>query len=194
MSATRNPKRASGLDAYYTPPEVAFRLIDLLSIRPGDWLLEPSAGGGAFVQAARAAGANVTAVDLDPGACGLMLADEYAVGDFLTWQPKRTYRWIAGNPPFSGAEAHVRRALAMKPISGVAFLLRLAFLETVEREAFWREHPPSDVWVFCRRPSFTGNNRTDSAAYAWFIWRTGTRPEPRIRWLWSTPEDDSTTP
>lgn len=79
--------------------------------------------------------------------------------------------WIVGNPPFTGAEAHVRMALREASV-GVAFLLRLAFLESAARIPFWREHPAADVHVLSRRPSFTGSG-TDSAAYGWFVWRRG---------------------
>lgn len=179
--------RRRHLDAYYTPPELAERLAATLFLKAGDWVLEPHAGGGAFVQAARSAGAQVHAVDIDPAAAGLALADEQTVGDFLCWEPRRPYRWIIGNPPFSAAEAHVRRALALAPRSGVAFLLRLAFLESVQREALWRAHPPAEVMVLCRRPSFTGGG-TDATAYGWFIWRTNACASPRLSWLGSDPE------
>ena len=64
---------------------------------------------------------------------------------------------------------------------GCAFLLRLAFLESVKRRPFWEQHPPAAVYVFTRRPSFTGG-RTDSAAYGWFIWCAHYGP-PVLRWL-----------
>jgi hypothetical protein len=38
-------------DAYFTTPELAQALVDTLDILPGDEVLEPHAGGGAFVEA-----------------------------------------------------------------------------------------------------------------------------------------------
>ena len=77
--------------------------------------------------------------------------------------------WVVGNPPFNEAEAHVRMALDTAQV-GVAFLLRLAFLEGAKRRAFWTQHPAASVHVLVSRPSFTGG-ATDSAAYGFFVWR-----------------------
>jgi hypothetical protein len=75
--------------------------------------------------------------------------------------------WIVGNPPYNQAEAHIRRALGLS--GQVAFLLRLAMLESRARVDLWRKHPARKVWVLAERPSFT-NGKTDSAAYGWFWW------------------------
>jgi hypothetical protein len=48
-------------------------------------------------------------------------------------------------------------------------LLRLAFLESRRRVAFWRANPLARLYVLARRPSFVGTG-TDMAAYAWFGW------------------------
>ena len=52
----------------------------------------------------------------------------------------------------------------------MAFLLRLAFLESAKRIPFWNEHPCRKVFVLSSRPSFTGDGRHDSAAYGFFWW------------------------
>lgn len=168
------------LGAYYTPDGVAVSCIDTLGDLRGLMAWEPHAGGGAFVRALRKAGCSeVMASDVDP-ACG------WLIGDFLSFPaPLGDTDWIVGNPPYSEAEAHVRRALDLQPRRGAAFLLRLAFLESEKRAAFWREHRPSAVYVLTRRPSFTGGG-TDSAAYGWFIWRNQVRKsdsETTLGWI-----------
>jgi len=94
------------------------------------------------------------------------------VMDFLDYKPGAGVapNWVVGNPPYLAAEAHIRHALRLAP--NVAFLLRLGFLESAKRLSFWGQHPPSEVHVLAQRPSFTGKG-TDSAAYGWFVWRTG---------------------
>ena len=166
MTLPRRP-----LDAYYTPPALALRLVGVAQIEPGESVLEPHAGGGAFVSALLASGLTVSALDVNPDAPGLALVPEERrfVGDFLTH--KHEYDWVIGNPPYSDAEAHVRHALSIARV-GVAFLLRLAFLESASREAFWKQYPATDVHVLSRRPSFTGGG-TDNCAYGWFIWVWG---------------------
>ena len=62
----------------------------------------------------------------------------------------------------------------------VAFLLRLAFLESRERFAFWQDHPCQRIYVLSERPSFTGGG-TDSCPYGFFIWdkwHTAPRVDP----------------
>lgn len=187
MSSTLRPVR-SGLDAYYTPDSVARDCIATLGNLRGLLAWEPHAGGGAFVRALVSAGAVVTASDIafDAGVAGEGLwpgVGCHLRSDFLTttWSAD----WIVGNPPFNDAEAHVRHALSIARV-GVGFLLRLAFLESVKRAPLWAEHPPAEVHVFSKRPSFMGG-ATDSAAYGWFVWRRGYRGEPVLRWLQEAP-------
>lgn len=171
-------------DAYYTPDDLAAKLVYLLSARllPGCRVLEPSAGGGAFVRALWPYEhiSGIHALDVDPDAPALSVSvperwwQPYTTQceDFLRLPyPVQKPHWVIGNPPFENAEAHVRHALRMSQ-HGVAFLLRLAFLESVKREAFWEEHPCSDIVVLNKRPCFTGNGKTDSCAYGFFIWNT----------------------
>lgn len=82
---------------------------------------------------------------------------------------------VIGNPPYRLAEGFARLALGLvHPGGRVVFLLRLAFLESQKRgDLLWQEYPPESVFVCTDRPSFTGNGRTDSTAYAVFVWRKG---------------------
>jgi len=86
-----------------------------------------------------------------------------------------SYELIMGNPPFSLAEDFVRKGWELLAERGVMlYLLRLAFLEGQDRaENLWKELPPSSVQVLGRRPSFTGDRKTDATAYAIFIWSKG---------------------
>ncbi len=89
--------------------------------------------------------------------------------------PKLDHRQPA-HPP---ALEHVERALEIafadrtKP-GGVAFLLRLAFVESEARRAFWRKWPVTELHILSKRPSFTGG-KTNSCAYAFFVWHAGER-------------------
>ena len=170
-------------DAYYTPDALATALVAKLNA-DGFWsgghVLEPSAGGGAFVRAAAAIKPHpqtITAIDIDPVANDRLRRSDTparvvhqdfrdAVGE---------YELIVGNPPFSAAQEHTELALSRRSEAGtVAFLLRLAFLETQGRAQFWRDNPASKVYVLSERPSFTGG-KTDSCAYGFFVWQRGWR-------------------
>lgn len=164
--------------AYYTPDDLAVALVDLLPIEVGTPALEPHAGGGAFVRALnKESGSRIHAMDSDIQAEGLtwVRRERAFVGDFLTDEPPwQAPQWIVGNPPYGPdkgiAEAHIRRALnVVAPGGSVAFLLRLAMLESAGRAALWRQYPCRKIWVLTERPSFTGSG-TDATAYGWFWW------------------------
>ena len=52
----------------------------------------------------------------------------------------------------------------------VAVLLRLAFLESRQRHAWWQDHPVDALYVLSQRPSFTGRG-TDATSYGVFVYR-----------------------
>jgi hypothetical protein len=155
------------LDAYYTPDALASFLVNLLPIHGNDLVLEPSAGGGAFVKALLHKTNQVVAIDLNPDAPGLKMVGS-AVCDFLDVLPPNPPDWIIGNPPYFNASEHVEHALNCTD-RHVGFLLRLAFLESKRRAAFWKKNPCRKVFVLSERPSFTGG-RTDNSAYGFFWW------------------------
>lgn len=77
--------------------------------------------------------------------------------------------------PVSDAEAFVRQSLIQVVRGGlVFFLLRSAFLESQKRAAeLWKTYCPERVSALAKRPSFTGDGKTDATAYAMFLWRRG---------------------
>lgn len=203
-SANRKPdsERVAG-DQYFTPDAVAEALVALLPVSGEGWpytrgtvCLEPHVGGGAFARALGRRHTYVVGLDIAEGSAFHDCSGAGYLGDFLTdtpWSPDEAPVWIVGNPPYRNAEAHIRRALA---VTGrhVAFLLRLAILETAGRAALWRDHPPRKVWVLQERPSFTGGG-TDSAAYAFVWWDQEYRGEPALGWVsWRNPATTDTTP
>ncbi len=172
-------------DFYETPPWVTAAVLPELPL-DGAELLEPAAGEGAILRAVYGRPARVAAIELDPTRAARIeregLAHACTAGDFLTGaalgvvQGARRPTLVLTNPPFSHAEAFVRRAIdVVAPGGTVAMLLRLAFLEGQARARLHRQYP-SDVFVLPRRPSFRrGHNRTitDRWAYAWFVWGPG---------------------
>lgn len=84
--------------------------------------------------------------------------------------------------PRADAEAFVRWAFGhIHPYGYIVYLLRLAFLEGGERgRGIWSERKLSNVDVLSSRPSFTGNGKTDSTAYASFMWKGVDDYKPRV--------------
>lgn len=183
-SAPKGLRRAS--DRYFTPDPLARFLVGLTpELEQARRVLEPSCGDGAFLEAVRSSGYDrgLYGLDLEPGDRAVERGEagawSVARRDFLAEDVSglRTpggFDLVIGNPPYSLAEAFVRRSLELVKVGGsVAFLLRLSFLESRGRLGLWSAHPLNRVHVLAERPSFTEDGRTDSAAYAWFVWRRG---------------------
>ncbi len=190
------------LGRYYTPDEVAQKIVALpavqraLDVEVMPQVLEPSAGGGAFVRALQALARPpaITAIDIDPEA-PTMRGQDWASREGPYYLPLRQdfaapipgdprFDLAIGNPPFGAAERHIRRAHeAVRDGGTIVLLLRLAMLESRKRRDLWRDCPLSEVHVLEARPSFTGGG-TDSAAYAAFVWRPGSAPvAPTLGWI-----------
>jgi hypothetical protein len=80
---------------------------------------------------------------------------------------------VIGNPPYTLAEAFVRKALEWRHCRmnkcRIYTLLRLSFLEpTQTRRELLGAYCP-DVLILPRRPAFDGRG-TDSITSAWFCW------------------------
>lgn len=78
------------------------------------------------------------------------------------------------NPPFSKALDFVVRAIdwSKQHRADAAVLLRLGWMAGQKRKAIHVANP-SDVFVLSKRPSFTGDSKTDGTEYAWFVWGPG---------------------
>ncbi len=128
-------------------------------------IFEPCAGDGAIVDPLRRRGYRVTTNDLDPVRQADFNADATQPDLWQHISPD----WTITNPPFSHAEAILRRALDTSRV-GVAFLLRLSFLEpTRSRGPLLVANPPTSLIVLPRH-SFTGDGKTDSVTCAWMVW------------------------
>ncbi len=191
----------SALDFYATPQALAsaicLRIAKVLS--PG-LVVEPSAGCGPFVRAARNTwpNARVVAVDVDEGkskvleAAGahfIILEDWKLVAahDIIVAIAERASPvLVVGNPPYREAEEHIQAALSwMSPGDELFFLLRINFLGSRSRLAFWAGTPLVEMMPVVPRPSFTVRG-ADATEYAVFRWKSGhqgpARISPPIMW------------
>lgn len=142
-------------DAYPTPkPHILAVLREMPdTVLAGNGLLDPCCGTGSVLEVARDFGLiDIQGIELQPE-----LADTARGQGFpVTTADALTVEWpkvdlIVTNPPYSLAEALLRKALASA--TTVSFLLRLGFLASDERTSFFAEHGMPDVAVV-KRPSF----------------------------------------
>lgn len=105
--------------AYYPSPlKVVQAILQASSTIDGSsYVLEPSAGTGSIVRAALETGANVCAVEVDPGRAAALSAIRHPrlnvlPGNFLAMEPEPVFTHVLMNPPFYGTHwmAHVMRA------------------------------------------------------------------------------------
>ncbi len=130
---------------FATPPGLAAELVRRSGARPGSRLLEPSAGEGAIVLAALAAGARVAAMEIDPlrFATLFTLADDPTrllcqAGDFLAQNLLPNFDQVVMNPPFAPRRTdvfHVRHALgSLRPGGRLVAVMSAGTLFRADRE------------------------------------------------------------
>ncbi|MCU0547267.1 MAG: SAM-dependent methyltransferase [Oscillatoriaceae cyanobacterium Prado104] len=159
-------------DFYPTPKLLTKQLIDRIPIHLSDSIFEPCAGDGAIVHFLQQLGYSIEGNDIDP-----QFGWNYDLGDATKdmWVSLRTRPdWVITNPPFD--RAHLILPLAYECATvGVAFLLRLTYLEPAGNRGEWlRSQSPnfSNLIIFGQpRPSFTNNGKVDSCTVAWMVWR-----------------------
>jgi hypothetical protein len=165
-------------DFYPTPPEATEMLLATEKFTGPIW--EPACGDGAMSRVFEAAGYPVISSDLVDRGYG-----ETRI-DFLMEQELRAPN-IVTNPPFKLAVPFVRHSLSLGAIK-VAMLLKIAFLEGVERAALFRASPLARVHVFSKRVTFRNASRGEvngsgMMAFAWFVWDREHSGAPQLGWL-----------
>lgn len=177
-------------DFYATPAWVTRALLRDIP----DWTptLDPCCGEGAIIQVCRdERGRAPCGIEVDPmraavaATTGPLAALTVAsfLGDGLT-APWNDHHVIM-NPPFGDAFAWVQKA-GSEAASACVFL-RLAFLASQRRAAWWRAHPPRFIGVLSKRPSFA-HGKTDATDYAWIGWGAALGDWQGCRIAWLAPE------
>ncbi len=177
LRAVTRTKRRKG-DFYETPAWAVDVIIPHLPFATASLVVDAGAGNGAIAAAISNAFPNleVLGVEKQPelvtqARARELFACEFIESNFETWQSDRSSPDIViMNPPYSRAIEFIRRAQQIVKRGGVvAALLRVGFLASSKRQDFHTKHP-SRVHVLDKRPSFTGDGKTDASDYAWFVW------------------------
>jgi hypothetical protein len=175
-SATRAER---GDDTYPTPPAAVHALLTVEQFPDPIW--EPAAGPGGIVQVLRETGHQVVATTITDQGC----ADCRGGVDFLEQReapPGVTA--ILTNPPFSLAADFVRHGLTLVP--RVAMLLRLAFLESIDRTDIIEGGQLARIYAFrnrlpmMHRDGWTGPKAGNAHAYGWFVWEVDHNGPPTL--------------
>jgi protein-L-isoaspartate O-methyltransferase len=138
LTHSRRSEEQVALDQFSTPPQLAAMAVLAAQVRPGDRVLEPSAGTGLLAVVAEACGATLTINEIAPGRAALL--------DSLFAQVSRTrhdgrhladllpdagaFDVVLINPPFSDLTAHLAAALKSLADGGrMAAIVPLAALD-----------------------------------------------------------------
>ncbi|MBL4693555.1 MAG: hypothetical protein JKY92_09535 [Magnetovibrio sp.] len=164
-------------DFYPTPTWATRALLDYETFSDDIW--ECACGDGAMSEVLKKYGNNVVSTDLHDRGYGT------AGIDFIK-EPRLSDN-IVTNPPYNLAGEFVIAGL-QKSQKKFALLLRLAFLEGIERnKKIFTPMPPSRIWVFSERITFypKGAERKGSGttAYAWFIWDKQSSDIGKLGWI-----------
>ncbi len=151
MSATNRGAIRIQSDFYPTPESAFEPLIPYLP--KGKYIWEPASGDGRLIRWMVEAGLEAGGNDLNSGY------------DFLA--DTEISDCIVTNPPYSSAMEFA--AHAVLHADEVFLLLRINFLGSKKRKAWFQANEPSALFVLSQRPSFTGSG-TDATEYAWYYW------------------------
>lgn len=175
-----------GLDAYFSPFEAVWPLIDLEAEFIPKSIWEPCAGNGRIVRPFLQSGYDVLASDL----AGYHVRDlDIQIGvDYLLAKKPKHVRGIVTNPPYKLAAEFIAKAIQEVPYS--AWLLRLNFLEAERRMGFFKENPPARVLIpsqrlpMMHRLDYDGPKATSNTCHAWFIWDEDTPENQKRKFDW----------
>lgn len=147
-------------DFYPTPPEVTVALLDFLRLPENTVIWEPAAGEGDMAGVLQTYFETVYTTDILDGT------------DFLKSSIDAA-DWIVTNPPFSLAEAFIRRAAELgKPF---AFLVKAQFWHAKRRLSLFDEFPPSYILPLTWRPDFffkDDHGGSPLMDVMWCVWLT----------------------
>ena len=119
LTHTRRSEEQVALDQFSTPPELSALAVAAAQIRPGDRVLEPSAGTGLLAIVAEACGAVLDLNELAPGRAEILdrlfpgasrtRHDAVLLKDVLPGSG--SFHAVIANPPFQQLEGHLHAAL-----------------------------------------------------------------------------------
>ena len=161
-------------DLYPTPPDMTQALLDAINLGNGKppgrslCILEPCCGEGHIARVLKANGHHVTARDIDHTGYGTGGMEYLATPELSGTEYE--FEAVITNPPFSLAEAIIRRALRDAPI--VAMLLSNNYWHAASRSTLFESRPPVLVLAPLWRPAFLAEERGNSPLMnvIWTVW------------------------
>ena len=174
-----DPENREKDDFYPTPPYATEQLLEREKFMGSIW--EPACGDGAISDVLKQAGYFVESTDLVDRGYGTPRVD--FLMEYAALAPN-----VVTNPPYKYACDFARKALDLST-GKVAFLVRLQFLESIERRKLFSEYPPSRVWCFSERLTMqrgrqaTDKDATGMVAFIWIVWDKAHTGPTELGWI-----------
>lgn len=179
-----------GRDFYPTPADLCRAALDLIEDTLPSSVLDPGAGTGAWGWAVQDKWPDVWLAGVDKHFGNPGPYNKWWMADFTQWGYGQQFDVVVGNPPFSLSQPFIEQALRyLKPGGELLFLLPLNFLASQTRNFYWwKSQPLWRVYVMGRRPSFSGDGKTDAYEYALYHFVKGYKGQARIIFGWDWKE------
>lgn len=168
-------------DYYATDPKALELLLELEQF--DNVILEPACGEGHLSKLLIRKGYAVASRDLIDRGYGY-------TQDFLSDDVKEWNGDIITNPPYKCAKQFIEKALNIIPEGHkVAMLLRIQFLEGVERKQLFENTPPHTIYVSrgrlkcAKNGDFNANKNNGAICFAWFVWQKGYKGNTILKWF-----------
>ena len=178
MSATNRGRERNPRDFYRTPAWCTEALLNYVELLPE--VFDPCCGDGAILEVLKDEGHKVYGLELDAASAmeaSQIIGAPVAVGDYLDeGRGHPPHCDVVMNPPYRQAADFIRTALDRSgPRQKVCALLRLNFLGSSRKriDLVGVGSQLETVIVFSRRPSFTGDGKSDACEYAFFVFTKG---------------------
>jgi SAM-dependent methyltransferase len=195
-------------DFYETPIELCREVFSFFPVKlkisvPNKWtpavrILDTGCGTGVWGRALAEVAGNLDALSLFGIDIENRFKDkdkypynEVVIADYFQHEFPFKFDLIVGNPPYKYAEEFVRASLSsLKDVGVLAFLLRTTFLNSQKRTlGLYKEYPPKTVYISGRRPSFSGDGKTNAEDYCVIVWVKGYSGKTRLKWfMWNYDE------
>jgi hypothetical protein len=138
MNQTTGLKRTT-IDKYYTKPEIVelciYHIKAYVSIQPTDLIIEPSAGGGAFIDYIKPLTNTTIFYDLEPENAEIIKQD-YLLMPYENLLQKKVH--IIGNPPFGRQSSLAIKFIKHSSLfcTSISFILPKSFKKNSLKKAF----------------------------------------------------------
>lgn len=170
--------KSDWVDFYQTPRWVTEKLLNKIVL---SWtILEPASGSGSISKVLEEYGYSVKSQDIrtDERVYWEKWIDIFNCND--------KYNTIITNPPYFCAKDFIIKSLDIADT--VIVLLKLQFLESVDRYEFFNNTHLKKVYIICRRvtmyPDWEPEPKNSwTIAYAWYVWEKWYDWKPEIEWI-----------